>query len=194
MGDKMSATQLLHRTARGDRGEVDALIPLIYDQLHEIAARMASRERRGHTLAATALVNEAYVRLIDQNNVDPNDRAHFFAVAANVIRRILVDHARQRHADKRGGDWKRITLSDVDRPDDDKGVDLLDLHDALSRLNEISPRAAAVVELRYFGGLTVDEAAESLKVSPRTVADEWAFARAWLARELSRGSDEVKPA
>lgn len=193
MGDNLTATQLLQRTARGDRGGVDGLIPLIYDQLHEIAARMASKERRGHTLAATALVNEAYVRLIDQKNVDVNDRAHFFAVAANVIRRILVDHARQRDANKRGGEWKRITLSDVDRPDDEAGVDLLDLHDALSRLGEISPRAASVVELRYFGGLTVDEAAESLRVSPRTVADEWAFARAWLARELSRDSREVKP-
>lgn len=193
MGDNLSATQLLQRTARGDRGGVDGLIPLIYDQLHGIAERMASKERRGHTLAATALVNEAYVRLIDQKNVDVNDRAHFFAVAANVIRRILVDHARQRDADKRGGEWKRITLSDVDRPDDEAGVDLLDLHDALSRLGEISPRAASVVELRYFGGLTVDEAAESLKVSPRTVADEWAFARAWLARELSHDSREVNP-
>lgn len=193
MGDSLSATQFLHRTSRGDRGGVDALIPLIYDQLHEIAARLSAKERRGHTLAATALVNEAYVRLIDQKNVDANDRAHFFAVAANVIRRILVDHARQRDAEKRGGDWKRITLSDVDRPSDENGVDLLDLHDALSRLNEISPRAASVVELRYFGGLTVHEAAESLKVSPRTVADEWAFARAWLARELSRDSREVKP-
>lgn len=189
-----SATQLLQRTARGDRGGVDALIPLIYDQLHEIAARMAAKERRGHTLAATALVNEAYVRLIDQKNVDANDRAHFFAVAANVIRRILVDHARQRDAEKRGGEWKRITLSNVDRPNDENGIDLLDLHDALSRLNEISQRAASVVELRYFGGMTVDEAAESLKVSPRTVADEWAFARAWLARELSRESPEVNPA
>lgn len=185
MSTENPASNLPQSAPRGYRTAINQLIPKIYDELHAIAARLAYGERAGHSLQATALVNEAYVRLIDQRNADPSDRTHFFATAANVIRRILVDHARGRDAAKRGGAWHRVTLADADRPDDQPPIDLLDLSEALDRLAALSPRAAKVVELRYFGGLTVDEAAAALELSPRTVADEWAFARAWLTRELA---------
>lgn len=163
---------------------LDKLLPVIYDELHLVAHRMMARERASHTLQTTALVNEAYVRLIDQRNIDVNDRSHFFAVAVTIIRRILVDHARERDAAKRGGDWKRTTLSGADEGATDDAIDLLDLDAALEKLKALSERASKVVTMRYFGGLTMDEIAEALEVSPRTVADDWAMSRAWLKREL----------
>jgi RNA polymerase sigma factor (TIGR02999 family) len=164
---------------------VNALVPRVYEELRQIAARYMARERRGHTLQTTALVHEAYVRLVDQQNLHDGDREQFFAIAANVIRRILVDHARGRDAEKRGGaDRQRMSISGVDVPDGADAIDLLALEDALARLEAMSERAAKVVTMRYFGGMTVDEVARALGVSPRTVADDWAMARAWLRREL----------
>ena len=156
---------------------------------------MARERRRDHTLQTTALVNEAYVRLIDQKNVDVADRVHFFAIASNTIRRILVDHARTRGAAKRGGDgaWERVTIDAAERGSDGPDVlDLMALDEALTKLSTLSERAGQVVTMRYFGGLTVEQIAEALRVSSRTIADDWAMARAWLRRELRDGNDEKR--
>jgi RNA polymerase sigma-70 factor (ECF subfamily) len=160
----------------------------VYDELHRQAERAMRRENELHTLQATALVNEAYLRLVDQSRVEWKNRAHFFGVAAQVMRRILVDHARGRLADKRGAGAQRITLDDgnVGAVDEQAGgVDLLDLHDALERLAAMDATQARVVELRYFSGLNIEETAEALDISPATVKREWAVARAWLRRELA---------
>lgn len=145
------------------------------------------RENDEHTLQATALVNEAYLRLVDQSRVEWKNRAHFFGVAAQVMRRILVDHARSRLADKRGAGAKRLTLDDanVGAPEEAGGIDVLDLHEALERLAVLDQTQARVVELRYFSGLNIEETAEALDISPATVKREWSVARAWLRRELS---------
>jgi RNA polymerase sigma factor (TIGR02999 family) len=166
------------------RESIDDLLPRVYDELRALAARFMSRERANHTLQTTALVHEAYVRLVEQRNLDPADRDHVFAAAANTIRRILTDHARQHRAQKRGGGWERMTISDVDAAADSAGVDLLALDDALEKLAALDPRAARVVTMRYFGGLNHDQIAAALGVSARTVADDWAMARAWLRQEL----------
>jgi RNA polymerase sigma-70 factor (ECF subfamily) len=157
-----------------------------YEVLRRIARAHMKRERAGPTLQATAVANEAYLRLADQRQLDPRDRVKFLAAAANTVRRVLVDHARGKHRHKRGGDAQRVTLAGIDvanRAADP--VDLLALDDALARLAELSERAAKVVELRFFGGLSVEETAEALDVSPRTVADDWRTARAWLRKELA---------
>ena len=164
------------------------MLPAVYDELHRQAERAMRRENESHTLQATALVHEAYLRLVDQSRVEWKNRAHFFGIAAQVMRRILVDHARARLADKRGGDVHRITLEDgnVGAVEDQAGgVDLLDLHDALERLAALDATQARVVELRYFSGLNIEETAEALDISPATVKREWSVARAWLRRELS---------
>jgi RNA polymerase sigma factor (TIGR02999 family) len=160
----------------------------VYAELHAQAARAMGREMPEHTLQATALVNEAYLRLIDQRRVQWRNRSHFFGVAAQLMRRILVDHARGRHAAKRGGGMPVITLDGADgaydATPDESGVDVLVLHEALERLAAIDPRQARVVELRYFGGLNIEDTAEALDLSPATIKREWAVARAWLRREL----------
>jgi len=182
--DDVPVTQVLHRAAGGDRAAIDTLLPVIYEELHAVAHRMMAQERRNHTLQTTALVHEAYVKLIGQQNVDVRDRNHFFAVAATIIRRILVDHARQKYAAKRGGGWERVTIAGVDVAEERDPVDVLALDEAMQKLGALSPRACEVVTMRYFGGLTMEQIAQALNVSPRTVADDWTMARAWLRREL----------
>jgi RNA polymerase sigma factor (TIGR02999 family) len=180
-------TQLLLGWSGGDRTAGEALIAAVYDELHRQAARAMGREAPEHTLQATALVSEAYLRLIDQRRVQWRNRAHFFGVAAQLMRRILVDHARTRHAAKRGGGMRQLTLGDADSGrelPDESGVDVLALNEALERLATIDPDQARIVELRYFGGMTIEDTAEALDVSPATVKREWAVARAWLRREL----------
>jgi RNA polymerase sigma factor (TIGR02999 family) len=182
-------TGLLQRWGDGDASAAERLLPAIYDELHRQAARAMRRENAEHTLQATALVHEAYLRLVDQRRVEWKNRAQFFGIAANVMRRVLVDHARARLAAKRGGGAAQVTLGGADRDarDGDDGIELLALHDALERLQQFDADQARLVELRYFGGLNIDETAEALGVSPATVKREWALARAWLRRELGAG-------
>jgi len=180
-------TQLLLGWSTGDPSAGEELMSAVYDELHRQAARAMRRENPEHTLQATALVSEAYLRLIDQRRVQWRNRAHFFGVAAQLMRRILVDHARGRHAAKRGGGVAQLTLGHGDaapNASDEQGVDVLVLNEALERLAAIDPDQARVVELRYFGGLTIEDTAEALGVSAATVKREWAVARAWLRREL----------
>jgi RNA polymerase sigma factor (TIGR02999 family) len=179
-------TALLLSWSGGERSAADRLIPAVYDELRRQAARAMRREGHEHTLQTTALVHEAYLRLVDQQRVQWRNRAHFFGIAAEVMRRVLVDHARARQAAKRGGGAQRITLGDalgVSRESED--ADVLALHEALERLALLDPGQARLVELRYFAGLTIEESAEALEVSPATVKREWAVARAWLRRELT---------
>lgn len=177
----------LTRLAAGDGDAAAALMPLVYDELRRLAAAHLAHERPDHTLQPTALANEAYLKLVDQTRAQWKDRAHFLAVAAQAIRRILIDHARRHRAAKRDG-GKRLTLSFADdlarRPAE---IDLLELEDALDRLAALSERQAKVVEFRFFAGLDVEETAEALGVSPRTVKGDWRVARAWLQHELGRG-------
>lgn len=180
-------TGLLLAWGRGDQSAADRLVPAVYDELHRQAERAMRREGHEHTLQATALVHESYLRLVDQRRVEWRSRAHFFAIAATVMRRVLVDHARARLTAKRGGGAAPITLAGAGAGAADEGADeveLLALHDALERLAVIDPEQARLVELRYFGGLTIEETADALGVSPATVKREWALARAWLRREL----------
>ena len=181
-------TGLLKAWSRGDRDAAAPLIAAVHDELRRQAARALRKESSSHTLQPTALVNEAYLRLVDQRHVVWQNRAHFFGVAAQQMRRILVDHARARLAAKRGGDYQRISLSGSDIADaSDAGgadLDLLELHEALERLAVLDPDQERLVEMRYFSGMTIDETAEALGISPATVKREWAVARAWLRREL----------
>jgi RNA polymerase sigma-70 factor (ECF subfamily) len=180
------ATRILEALNRGDSKAANDLLPLVYDELRAIAARRMRQERIDHTLQPTALVHEAYMRLVDQSRFDWKGRAHFLGVAANTIRLILVDHARKVNADKRGGDRERTTLSDAIAAEDGRrDVDLLALEDALEKLAALHPRQARVVELRYFGGLSLEETAIVIGVAESTVAADWAVAKAWLARELA---------
>lgn len=179
-------TGLLIAWSEGDAEALDRLWPLVQDGLRSLAYRSLQNERPGHTLQATALVNEAYLKLIDQRRVRWQERAQFFAVAARVMRRILVDHARRHAAAKRGGGAARLTIEDSGAaPGATTDVDLLALEEALERLEAIDDRQSRIVELRFFGGLTVEEAAEVLQVSPATVKSDWRMARAWLFGELS---------
>jgi RNA polymerase sigma factor (TIGR02999 family) len=178
----------VEQIAAGDGHAVADLMPLVYDELRRVAARYVGRERRGQTLQATALVNEAFVRLVNEKARSFQNRAHFVAIAALSMRQILVERARRRRAAKRGGDPIRVTLDEhapavQARPGD---VDVLALDEALTRLAALDPTQAKVVELRYFGGLTIEEAAEALHSSPATIKREWAMARAWLKQELER--------
>ncbi len=180
-------TQLLAAWSEGDREALDELLPLVEGELRRLAHRYMSRERRGHTLQTTALVNEAYLRLIDQKRVRWQSRAHFFAIAAQMMRRILINHARDRAAVKRGGaDARKIELDDVAELSTERAAELVALDEALDTLAEIDERKSRLVELRYFGGLSVEETAEVLGVSPDTVTREWGRAKAFLHRELQR--------
>ncbi len=181
-------TAILLAWSNGDRGASDELLNAVYAELRRQAGRAMMREPDDITLQPTALVHEAYLRLIDQKRVTWRNRSHFFGVAAQFMRRILVDHARGRLADKRGGGQTPVTLTDsgaASTPSDSSAVDVVALNDALERLATIDPAQARIVELRYFGGLTIEETAEAVGVSQTTVKSEWAIARAWLRRELS---------
>lgn len=182
---RSDVTDLLRAWAGGDRSAFDRLVPIAHDELHRIARHLMRRERDGHTLQTTAVVNEAYLRLVDLRRVRWQDRAHFFAMSARVMRRILVDHARAHRSLKRSGSQLRVSLGDVAGAPGD-GIDFVALHEALEALERLGPRKGRVVELRYFGGLTVKETAEVLQVSEITVLRDWRFAKAWLARELAR--------
>ncbi len=184
MPHSAQTTQILLAAANGDRSAADQLMPLVYDELHGLAEHFMAQERVDHTLQATALVNEAYMRLIDQTQVDWQGRVHFCAVASQMIRRILVDHARKRSAAKRGGGASRVDLTDILDLSQEIGVDLLGLDEALQELRGLHERQARVVELRFFGGLNVQETAAVLEVSPRTVKGDWRLARAWLRERL----------
>ena len=177
-------THLLKEWSDGDDQALDRLTPLVYEELRKQAARYLRRERPGHSMQTTALINEAYLRLIDARNVRWQGRAHFFAIAANLMRRILVDHARRRDAEKRGGTQIRLTLDNALAVTKQSDVDLLMIDDALTRLAAIDPQQAQVVELRFFSGLSVEETAAALGISPRTVKRDWSVARAWLRREI----------
>ena len=177
-------THLLKAWSEGDEQALDRLTPLVYAELRQQAARYLRRERRGHTMQTTALINEAYLRLIDAKEVRWQGRAHFFAIAANLMRRILVDHARRRDAEKRGGSQIRLTLDHTIAAAKRSDVDLLAIDEALTRLAAIDPQQAQVVELRFFSGLSVEETATALGISPRTVKRDWSVARAWLRREI----------
>ena len=180
-------TQTLMLAADGDQGAIDRLLPLVYDELRALAGALMRHERDGHTLQPTALANEAFIRLIDQKSIDWKNRAHFFALAAQAMRRVLVDHARARGAIKRGGDRRRIALAEDAAIELDQLDDLLALDEALHKLAGLSERQARIVELRFFGGLSIEETAELIGVSPRTVKGDWRVSRAWLERELSDG-------
>ncbi|MDX6288735.1 MAG: hypothetical protein QOH42_534 [Blastocatellia bacterium] len=177
-------TQLLADWSNGNQTALDKLYPLVYDELHKMARRYMNRERPGHTLQTTALINEAYVRLVDQKHVHWQNRAHFFAISAQIMRRILIDHARREHYAKRGGGAQKISLDEVAMVAVERASSLLLLDEALSRLGEIDSRRSQVVELRYFGGLNNEEIAGVLKISENTVTRDWNMARAWLYQEL----------
>lgn len=181
-------TQLLIAWSDGRLEALEDLMPIVYADLRRVAAGYMRREAAGHALQPTALVHEAYVRLVDQKRVKWRNRAHFFGVAAGLMRRILVDSARRRRADKRGGGWERVTLADEAAADSHtaKEIDVLALHEALERLAAFDPQQERIVELRYFGGLTIEETAEVLGISAATVAREWRIAKAWLRADLSR--------
>ena len=184
-------TQLLRDWRSGDEAAFDQLLPLVYAELRRIAQRYMSRERGNHTLQTTALVHEAYLRLIDQQTVPWQNRAHFFAVAAQVMRHLLVDHARARGVAKRGGQSQQVELSDVCSISGVPSAELLALDEALHKLHKHDPRKARIVELRYFGGLSVDETAEVLGLAGITVKREWLKAKAWLYRELNNAAEEL---
>ncbi|MGD8451970.1 MAG: sigma-70 family RNA polymerase sigma factor [Phycisphaerae bacterium] len=184
MGERTDITQILRRASEGHESAVQRLLPLVYEELRALAQSYLSQERPDHTLQATALVHEAYVRLIRQEDVEWRDRAHFFAVAAQAIRRILVDHARARQRVKRGGGRERVQLETDIVQVPQARVDVLAVDEALEKLAAIHERQARIVELRFFGGLNLKEVAEYLGVSPRTVDGDWSMARAWLRREL----------
>jgi RNA polymerase sigma-70 factor, ECF subfamily len=177
-------TQLLLAWGNGDQRALDELTPLVYDELHRLAGAYLRRERRGHTLQTSALVNEAYLRLIGQQ-VSWQNRAHFFGIAAQLMRRILVDYARGQRADKRGGDAPHLALDEALDEAAAQSTDLIALDDALTRLAAFDPRQSRIVELRYFGGLTIEETAAALGIGHSTVEREWNLARAWLRREMS---------
>jgi RNA polymerase sigma factor (TIGR02999 family) len=169
---------------RSDKRGLDQMLPVLYEELHRLASLYLSREATGHTLQPTALVHEAYLRLIDQRRVDWRNRAQFLGLAASLMRRILVNHARDRAAKKRGGGARAVSLSLVEAPSGRPDVELIALEDALQRLAALDERKSKVVELKFFGGLTIEEIAEVLQISAATVEREWAFARAWLYEAL----------
>jgi RNA polymerase sigma factor (TIGR02999 family) len=182
--DVARITELLRAVSDGRRDAIDQLIPLVYDDLRRVAAAQMHREAEGHLLQPTALVHEVYVRLVDQRHLKWSNRAHFFGVAASLMRRILVDHARARLAEKRGGRLERVTLVG-DEATGSPRIDVLALHESLRRMAAFSPRQERIVELRYFGGLTIEEAAEVIGISEATLVREWTVAIAWLRADLS---------
>ena len=187
MPSPREVTQLLHAWSQGDQSALEKLLPLVYNELHRLARRYMVREGAGHTLQTTALVNEAYLRLVDVTGVEWQNRAHFFAVSAQVMRRILVDFARSRKYQKRGGGARRVTFDEALDVSAEQDADLVALDDAMKTLASVDERKSKVVELRFFGGLSVEETAHVLNVSPDTVMRDWKMAKVWLLREMSGG-------
>lgn len=184
----IDVTQLLKQLSRGNQDVLAELIPLVYDELRRLAAYHLRQERSDHTLQATALVHEAYLHLVDQRHVDWKNRSHFFGVAAHLMRRILLMHARQHHAAKRGGSAQKISLDDAVVFTRERSTELLALDELLTRLAELDSQQARIVELRFFAGLSVEETADLLGISSATVKRDWAMAKAWLAREMGTAS------
>lgn len=182
-----TVTRLLLDWTKGDRAALDKLVPLVYAELRRLAGRQLQRERPDHTLQPTALVHEAYLRLVDERGLHVHGRAHFLAIAARVMREILVDHARRRGRAKRGGGEPKLALDSAAVPTDPQPVDVIALDEALTRLSVVDPQQSRIVELRFFGGLTIEETAGVLEVSPATIKREWGMAKAWLYRELHMG-------
>ena len=185
MTSSATITQLLIKWRNGDKAALDELMPQVYDELRRLANYYLRQERPDHTLQATALVHEAYLRLVGEDEIDWQDRAHFFGIAAVRMRQILVEHARSRQAAKRGGGEYRLSLGEADLLAERRDVNLLALDDALERLEALDPQKSRIVELRYFGGLTIEETSEALRISPSTVKRDWSMARAWLRSEIS---------
>jgi RNA polymerase sigma-70 factor, ECF subfamily len=185
--DRAAVTTLLRAWGQGDRSALDRLTPLVYDELHRRAQNYLARERTDHTLQPTALVNEAFLRIVEAEGVRWQDRAHFFAISAQIMRRILVDSARARKAGKRAGQECRVTFAD-DIATIHRNQELVRLDDALDALAQLDPRKARVIELRFFGGLSVEETAEVLSISPQSVHRDWKLAKAWLSREIASAS------
>lgn len=179
-------TQLLLDWSNGDKRALNKLMPLVYDELRRLAHRYMSREREGHTMQTTALVNEAYVRLINRKNVQWQNRAHFFAIAAELMRTILVDHARMHASAKRGGGARKLSLEEGLVVSQERAAEVVALDDALHALAALDPKQSRIVELRFFGGLTIEETAEVLKLSVATIKREWSTAKAWLYHELTK--------
>jgi RNA polymerase sigma factor (TIGR02999 family) len=178
-------TRLLREWGNGDRSAADELMPLVHNELRRLAHQYMRREEPGHTLQTSALVNEAYVRLVDQSQIQWESRAHFFGIAARLMRQILVDQARRRNFAKRGGGAIRVSLNEATAVAQEQSASVMALDDALKTLEQIDTRKSRIVELRFFGGMSIEETAEALKVSPGTVMREWTFARAWLRKEMS---------
>lgn len=191
MSDSHEITELLGQWKQGDSKALSALTPLVYQELRKLAQSYINRERVSHTLQGTALVHEAYLRLVDQRNVDWQNRNHFFALSAELIRRILVDHARAKAAAKRGGHQVVLSLEPGMEPAAKGDIDLLALDDALALLAQTDPQQSKIVELRYFAGLKIEETAQVLKISPATVKRDWTVAKAFLKREMQRSGKET---
>jgi RNA polymerase sigma factor (TIGR02999 family) len=188
MSSPSEITDLLICWSNGDNAALETLLPLVERELHRLAHAYMRRENPEHTLQTTALINETFLRLVDQSRVKWQNRAHFYGIAAQLMRRVLLNYARDKKRDKRGGRTYKVSLSDVEMMSEEKSVELIALDEALRRLADIDERKSRVVELRYFGGLSVKETAEVLKVSLVTVARDWDMAKAWLAREVGHGS------
>ena len=177
-------TQLLKNWGNGDAAAHDELMAVVYEELHRLAHQYMKREHPGHTLQTSALVNEAFVKLVDQRNVEWQNRAHFFGIAAQVMRRILVDHARARQSAKRGGSSRPLSLDEALIVSDERSAEVIALDEALRELAKFDERKSQIVELRFFGGLSIDETAEILQVSPGTVMRDWTLAKAWLRKQM----------
>ncbi len=188
-GTSYPVTELLTRWSSGDTSAREALVPLVYNELRRIARRCLSGQRSGHTLQPTALVHEAYLRLVRYDSIDWRDRAHFFALAAQIMRQILVDHARKHTAAKRGGNAVTVVVDEASAVAKQTSLDLLALDDALKQLASLDPRQSQIVELRFFGGLSIEETAEAVNISPATIKREWATARLWLLHEMNDGAE-----
>lgn len=187
---RSDVTELLVAWSNGNQAARDQLMSAVYDELHRLARRYMRRESPGHTLQTSALLNEAFLRLVDQKNVQWQNRAHFFAIAAQMMRRILVDYARSRNYAKRGGGARALSLDEALIVSDARNEEVVNVHEALERLTEFDSRKGQIVELRFFGGLSIEETAEVLGVSPGTVMRDWTLAKAWLRREMSPESVE----
>lgn len=185
-------TRLLHDWSEGDAGAAERLMPLVYDELRKLARAYLRRERTDHTLQPTALVNEAYLKLVDQSRVNWQNRSHFYGIAAQMMRRVLVDHARSHAAGKRGGLRHKLSLDDANVPPEERAAELIALDEALQTLARLFPRKCQVIELRFFGGLSVEETASVLGISDKTVMREWQSAKLWLYRELDREGAEAE--
>ena len=184
-------TRLLIAWSNGNQAALDELLPLVYQELHRLAHRRLRQERAGHTLQTTALIHEAYLRLIEQKETQWQNRAHFFAIAAQLMRRILVDHARARQSHKRGGGAQQVSLDETMEVSNERAADVIALDEALAALAEFDERKSRMVELRFFGGLSIEETAEVLGVSPGTVMRDWTLAKSWLQRRINKREDDA---